>query len=100
MLGYHAYVKSRVTAMQGDIHRAIEFCLTARENIPADNLGLQNDVSITLGYEYFLYGDFVNANKTLHETIRSGYIARGTCLAFNLSRQRPQVLKRWKRALL
>ena len=76
MLGYHAYVKSRVTAMRGDTRRAIEFCLAARENVPADNLGLQIDISITLGYEYFLYGDFVNANKILNETIRSGYIAR------------------------
>ncbi len=76
MLGYHTYVKSRVTAMQGDTQRAIELCLTARENIPANNLGLQIEVGITLGYEYFLYGDFVNANKTLNETIRSGYIAR------------------------
>jgi LuxR family maltose regulon positive regulatory protein len=75
MLGYHAYVKSRVTAMQGDIRRAIEFCLTARENVPADSLDLQIDFSITLGYEYFLYGDFINANKILHETIQSGYIA-------------------------
>jgi LuxR family maltose regulon positive regulatory protein len=75
MLGYHAYVKSRVTAMQGDTRRAIELCLKARESIPADNLGLQNDVSITLGYEYFLYGDFANAEKTLLETIRSGYTA-------------------------
>jgi len=75
MLGYHAYVKSRVTAMQGDTHRAIEFCRIACENIPADDLGLQIEVSITLGYEYFLYGDFVNANKTLQETIRSGYLA-------------------------
>jgi LuxR family maltose regulon positive regulatory protein len=76
MLGYHAYVKSRVTAMQGDTHRAIELCCIARENIPDNNLGLQIDVSITLGYEYFLYGDFVNANKILHEMIRSGYNAR------------------------
>jgi len=76
MLGYHAYVKSRVTAMQGDTRRAIEFCLAARENIPADNLSLQIEVSITLGYEYFLYGDFVNAHKTLHEMIRTGLIAR------------------------
>jgi len=74
-LGYHAYVKSRVTAMQGDTRRAIELCRTARENIPADNLGLQIDVSITLGYEYFLYGDFVNANQILHEMIRSAYDA-------------------------
>ena len=76
MLGYHAYVKSRVTAMQGDTRRAIEFCLTARENIPADNLGIQIEVGITLGFEYFLYGDFINAKKILHEMIRSGYIAR------------------------
>jgi LuxR family maltose regulon positive regulatory protein len=76
MLGYHAYVKSRVTAMQGDTRRAIEFCLTARENVPADSLDLQIDFSITLGYEYFLYGDFVNAGKILNESIRSGYIAR------------------------
>ena len=75
MLGYHAYVKSRVTAMQGDTRRAIEFCLTARENVPADNLALQIDFSITLGYEYFLFGDFENANKILNETIRLGYIA-------------------------
>lgn len=76
MLGYHAFVKSRVTAMQGDTHQAIGFCIKARENIPSDNLALQNEVSITLGFEYFLYGDFVRANQTLHETIRSGYIAR------------------------
>jgi LuxR family maltose regulon positive regulatory protein len=76
MLGYHAYVKSRVTAMQGDTRRAIEFCLAARENVPADSLDLQIDFSITLGYEYFLYGDFINANKILNEMIRLGSIAR------------------------
>ena len=76
MLSYHAYVKSRVTAMQGDTRRAIEFCLAARENVPAESLDLQIDFSITLGYEYFLYGDFINANKILNETIRLGYIAR------------------------
>ena len=75
MLGYHAYVKSRVIAMQGDTRRAIEFCLTARENVPADSLDLQIDFGITLGYEYFLCGDFSNANKILNETIQSGYIA-------------------------
>ena len=76
MLGYHAYVKSRVTAMQGDTRRAIEFCLRARENVHEDSLELQIDFSITLGYEYFLYGDFVNANKILNETIRLGSTAR------------------------
>jgi len=76
MLGYHAYVKSRVTAMQGDTRRAIEFCLKARENVHEDSLELQIDFSITLGYEFFLYGDFVNANKILNETIRLGSTAR------------------------
>lgn len=75
MLGYHAYVKSRVTAMQGDTQRAIEYCLFARENVPADSLDMQIDFSITLGYEYFLYGDFISANKILNETIQSGNIA-------------------------
>jgi LuxR family maltose regulon positive regulatory protein len=73
MLAYHSFVKSRITAMQGDTRRAIELCLSARDQIPGDNLALQNEFSITLGYEYFVYGDFVNANKVLHETIRSGY---------------------------
>ena len=72
MLGYHSYVKSRVTAMKGDTRRAIELCMHARQTIPADNLGLQIDVSITLGYVYFLYGDFVNATQILSEMIRSG----------------------------
>lgn len=76
MLGYHAYVKSRVTAMQGDTRRAIELCLAAREHVPADNLELQIDFSITLGYEYFLNGDFSEAAKILNETIRSGRSAR------------------------
>jgi LuxR family maltose regulon positive regulatory protein len=62
--------------MQGDTRRAIEFCLTARENVPVDSPDLQIDFSITLGYEYFLYGDFINANKILNETIRLGSITR------------------------
>ncbi|MFN2196781.1 MAG: LuxR C-terminal-related transcriptional regulator [Anaerolineales bacterium] len=70
MRGYHDYVQSRVTAMQGDTRRAIELCLAARENIPADNPGMQIEVGITLGYEYFLYGDFFNARQTLNEMIR------------------------------
>jgi len=76
MLGYHSYVKSRLTAMQGDTRQAIEFCLLARETVPADRLGMQIDFSITLGYEYFLYGDFINAEKILNETIQSGNLAR------------------------
>jgi len=74
LLGYHAYVQSRVTALQGDTLRAIELCLTAREITPADNLGLHIEIGVTLGYEFFLHGDFINANKTLHETIQSGDI--------------------------
>jgi LuxR family maltose regulon positive regulatory protein len=72
MQGLLAYVKSRVTAMRGDIHRAIEFCLEAREYTPASNLALQLDTRITLGYEYFLNGDYANASPILNETIRLG----------------------------
>lgn len=76
MQGYHAYVKSRITAMQGDTHRAIELCRLAREKVPVDNLALQIDVNITLGYEYFLYGDFANASQILLAMIRSSHAAR------------------------
>jgi len=72
MLGHLAYVKSRVTAMRGDIQRAIEFCLAAREYVPASNLALQWDTRVTLGYEYFLSGDYANASQILNEAIRSG----------------------------
>lgn len=75
MQGYYDYVKSRVTAMQGDTRRAIELCLAARENTPADNLGLQIEISITLGYEYFLCGDFLNARETFEEMIRTSAAA-------------------------
>ncbi|MEW5873076.1 MAG: LuxR C-terminal-related transcriptional regulator [Chloroflexota bacterium] len=75
MLGHLAYVKSRVTAMRGDIQRAIEYCLTARQYTPDDNLALQLDTQITLGYEYFLEGDYANASPVLNEMIRSGIAA-------------------------
>jgi LuxR family transcriptional regulator, maltose regulon positive regulatory protein len=70
MVGYHAYIQSRITAMQGDTRQAIQYCLTARENIPASNLGMQIEVGITLGYEYFLVGDLINAQQVLHEMLR------------------------------
>jgi LuxR family maltose regulon positive regulatory protein len=76
MLGYHAYVKSRLTAMQGDTRRAIELCQIARANVPADSLDLQIDFSITLGYEYFLHGNFTHAGRILNEMIQSGSTAR------------------------
>jgi LuxR family maltose regulon positive regulatory protein len=75
MLRQLAYVQSRVTAMRGDLDRAIKFCLQARETIPASNLSLQFDSRVTLGYEYFLKGDFANAGPILEETIRSGIAA-------------------------
>ena len=70
--GHLVYVKSRVTAMRGDIHQAIEYCLEARDHIPASNLALQLDTRITLGYEYFLSGDYANASQILNETIQLG----------------------------
>ena len=75
MQAHLAYVKSRVTAMRGDIPRAIELCLKARETVPASNLALQFDTLVTLGYEYFLNGDFANASQILDKAIRSGVSA-------------------------
>ena len=75
MLGHIAYIKSRVTAMRGDIYRAIELCLAAREYVPDNNLALRLDTRITLGYEYFLCGDYDNASQILNEMIRSGVAA-------------------------
>jgi LuxR family transcriptional regulator, maltose regulon positive regulatory protein len=72
MMGHLAYVKSRVTAMRGDIQRAIELILAAREYFHADDLAMQLDTGITLGYEYFMEGDYANASQVLNETIRSG----------------------------
>ncbi len=72
MQGLLAYVRSRVTAMRGDIHRAIEFCLAARQFAAAGDLAQQLDTRITLGYEYFLNGDYANAGSILKETIQSG----------------------------
>jgi len=74
MQGLLAYVKSRVTAMRGNLLQAIEICLAARKNIPANNLApqLQFDTRVTLGYEYFLIGDYSNACQVLNETIRLG----------------------------
>ncbi len=72
MQAHLAYIRSRVTAMRGDTHRAIDYCLEARELVPTNNLPLQLDTLITLGYEYFLIGDYANASPVLNETIRSG----------------------------
>jgi len=75
ILGHLAYVRSRVTAMRGDIQRAIDLCLAASDYFPAGNRGMQLDISMTLGYEYFLSGDYTNASRVLQETIRSGISA-------------------------
>jgi LuxR family maltose regulon positive regulatory protein len=72
MQGLIAYVKCRVTAMRGDIERAIALCLQARTYVPAGNLALQLDTRITLGYVYFLNGDYAEASTILDETIRLG----------------------------
>ncbi|HSJ54733.1 MAG TPA: LuxR C-terminal-related transcriptional regulator [Anaerolineae bacterium] len=75
MLAQLTYVKSRVTAMRGDLDRAIELCLAAREMIPAGHLSLQFDSRVTLGYEYFLKGDYARAAQSLAETVRAGVTA-------------------------
>jgi ATP/maltotriose-dependent transcriptional regulator MalT len=73
MLGFLIYVQSRVAAMHGDMRRAIALNLSARENTPADDLGMQLTIGITLGMEYFLDGDFNHAIETLQEVIEWGY---------------------------
>ena len=75
MRAHLAYVKSRVTAMRGDIGRAIELCLEAREYAPAGNLALEFDTRVTLGYEYSMVGDDVHASQILSEAIQSGIAA-------------------------
>jgi LuxR family maltose regulon positive regulatory protein len=72
MLGNLAYVRSRVTAMRGDIRGAIKLGLTARENTPQSNQALLGGIGVMLGYAYFLDGDFSNASQTLIETIQAG----------------------------
>jgi LuxR family maltose regulon positive regulatory protein len=72
MLGHLTYIKSRITAMRGDLPRAIELNLAAREYLPISNLALQLDLGITLGYLYFLNGDYSHGSQFLNETIRSG----------------------------
>jgi LuxR family maltose regulon positive regulatory protein len=72
MVGHIDYIKSRVAAMRGDLLRAIELNLAAREFSPANNMALQLDLGITLGYLYFMNGDYSHASQYLNETIRSG----------------------------
>lgn len=85
MLGHLAYIKSRVTGMRGDVHRAIELCLIARENTPASNQALQSGIGVMLGGAYFFNGDFTNAIQTYNETIKSSKAAKainGTMAAY------------------
>ena len=72
MMGHITYIRSRVTAMRGNLIRAIDLNLAARDFLPVSNLALQLDIGITLGYLYFLNGDYSHASQFLNETIRSG----------------------------
>jgi LuxR family maltose regulon positive regulatory protein len=72
MAGHLIYVKCRVTAMRGDLSKAIEFNLAARKHLPPSNEALRLDLGITLGYVYFLNGEYSQANQYLSETIRTG----------------------------
>ncbi|MGE5249669.1 MAG: LuxR C-terminal-related transcriptional regulator [Bacteroidota bacterium] len=72
MRGQLTYVRSRVAAMRGDLPQAIEFNLAAREYLPISNVALQLDMGITLGYLYFLKGDYSEARRYLNGTVRSG----------------------------
>lgn len=72
MYGYLAYVRSRVTAMRGNLTLAIQLCLNAEELTPSTNLGLLGGIGVMLGYGYFLSGQFTKASETLQRTIQTG----------------------------
>ena len=72
MMGHIVYIKSRITAMRGNLLQAIELNLAARKFLSVSNLALQLDLGITLGYLYFLNGDYSHATQFLNETIRLG----------------------------
>jgi LuxR family transcriptional regulator, maltose regulon positive regulatory protein len=85
MLGHLAYVKSRVTGMRGDVQRAIELSLIARENTPASNQALQSGIGVMLGVGYFMIGDFPKSIQTFKETIQSSSAVKainGTMAAY------------------
>ncbi len=72
MIGHLSYIQSRITAMRGDIPRAIGLCQTAREHTPDSKHALQCGIGVMHGYGYFLNGDFPNAIQKLNETIQLG----------------------------
>lgn len=103
MLGHLAYIKSRVTAMRGDVHQAIELCFIARDNTSDTNPALLAGIGIMLGYGYFLDGDFTNAILTVNETIqlgiKAGVITAATaayCVLARLFRIRGQLRRAYK----
>lgn len=72
MLGHLAYVRSRVIAMRGNVPRAIELSLLARDYTPSSNQALLGGIGVMLGYAYYLHGDLVKAIQVLDETIQTG----------------------------
>src|SRR5512136_1347959 len=75
LAGHLAFVRSHISAMRGDTQRAIELALVARDNYPAENLGVQLGIGVVLGYACFLDGNFPKASETLHATIQSGSVS-------------------------
>jgi LuxR family maltose regulon positive regulatory protein len=74
MLAYLAYVRSRITAMQGDYEGAIQLCTRARADTHTIHPGLLGGIDVMLGYGYFLNGDFPQAEQILQQTVRDGVI--------------------------
>lgn len=75
LLGHLAYVKSRVSGMQGKFKESISLCLRARSSTPAENVALHGGIGVMLGYAYFLAGDFKHARQALEETIHLGKVS-------------------------
>jgi LuxR family transcriptional regulator, maltose regulon positive regulatory protein len=72
-VAFLTYVQSRFAAMKGDLRRAIALNLDARQKTPAGDQGMQLTMGITLGMEYFLYGDFDHAITTFQEIVEHAY---------------------------
>ena len=75
LYGHLTYVRSRVTAMQGNYKDSIKLGLFARKYTPASNQALLGGIGVMLGYGYYLDGNFDHAIQTLNDTIQSGKVA-------------------------
>jgi len=70
LAGNIAYARSRLAGMRGDLTRAVELTLRARELVPASDAVMQPSIDVMLGYAHFMRGDLAQASEALGETVR------------------------------